>query len=661
MFPIIGEVVIRTNSFETALTVDAPSDTVKHYSYASSVDVRHIASASYHENGTVGRLKVADGHVVLEPSSMVICPMDIGDDVTAGKDIATIEVKEGATICEEGEYEHAENGTAAEFVPDCGAGNHDFGQKIIIDNKYVYEICKCCGYTLVHVVDEITGEDILTTKKDSTGTVVNTPSETYSNNPEVFNEDGTVKADATPSIPATDVSELDNTCEHEFEDFERIEPTCYLEGSKTVKCSKCGATVTTAIAKVPHRFYDVPSESKGKGKEYEEKCIYHAVCHKTRGQVDVCKIGDTTFRTLSQAIDSIEDATATTITMIADEAVYGNDRNAGYTISAGRNITIDLNGHSICNFVNENKASQVFTNKGTLTICDSSDINADGTGYGKIYNTYDYANENVQTGEWWGTPQYNYATNVITNNGILTVESGHIFGTATSSICYAIDNNSSGSDTVLNVKGGLIDGKAPTTVRMFCNSTTKKNEMNVSGGKISGSYTALWIQLPGSSAQKKLGTLNVTGGTLEGGSYAFYDYSYGDLYDEVRYNLSGGTFNGAYAFFSYGANIEITGGEYNGEVAIKQSKPSNVSVSGGTCAANCYMYGDNATKKFIEGGTFLTSTYVNQGTTYYCDWLYRIVEDHKAQSKIVDGVTKYRVVSDSVATGTDGWTDFDVE
>ena len=101
--------------------------------------------------------------------------------------------------------------------------------------------------------------------------------------------------------------------------------------------------------------------------------------------------------------------------MIADETIVGN---AGVTIPANKNIVLDLNGKTIKNAVNENKASQVIANKGVLTIKDSS---AEGTGM--LTNA---VQEGTAAGEWWSTPQYNYATNVISNGGKLTIQSGTV-------------------------------------------------------------------------------------------------------------------------------------------------------------------------------------------------------------------------------------------
>ena len=557
------EVIIRTNSFATTLTINGPEDTVKHYGNAAIVNVEKIKGLSYHENGTVGRLTIEEGHAVAEPEATIFCFNNNGaTDATP----STVDVKKGATVYNnagEAAGIDAVNVTNETFKDDCGAGEHDFGSQLVIDNK-VYEVCKSCGYTLVHVVDEITGEDVLTVKTDSSNNIVNTPVETFNNNSETVNADGTVKADATPSVAAVDASELSSACLHEFGEPTVVNPTCYTVGSKTYTCTKCGETMTTAIAKVAHKYYDNPTDADSLSPNYHEKCLYHAFCNNDRGDANVAKIGDNEYRTLRQALASITDGTPTTVTMIADEAIYGN---AGYTIAAGRNITIDLNGHKICNYITENNASNVFSiNNGSLTIKDSTDTKKNGTGYGVIYNDYDRANEDVHVGEWWSTPQYNYATNVIKNSGTLTIESGKIYQTAAGSICYAVDNNSTSYNTTLNVNGGLLADAYGTVVRMFCNSTTAENTININGGSIvTSGYAAIWTQLPGSNAAShKKATLNIAGGTISGGTYAWYDYSYGDGWDNVNYSFSGGYFEGwlySYAL-QHGKTEFITGGTF---------------------------------------------------------------------------------------------------
>lgn len=302
----------------------------------------------------------------------------------------------------------------------------------------------------------------------------------------------------------------------------------------------------------------------------------------------VAEINGKKYPTLKAAIEAVQDGTATTIIkMIADHTIIGN---AGVEIPAGKNIILDLNGHTVKNAVNEDKASQVITNKGTLTIEDSTDTKEDGTGTGLLTNA---VLEGTHPGEWWSTPQYNYATNVLTNAGTLTIESGKFVETATSSICYVIDNNSSGSDAVATINGGLLSKETSTAIRMFCNSTTKENKLTVNGGKVTAGKAAVWIQLPGNSKQEKKAELKITGGELvatDSDGYGFYDYSFGDVFTNVKYEITGGKISGgSYALYSGevdekapqisggAAEFTISGGEFLGEVHSE----GTISITGG--------------------------------------------------------------------------------
>ena len=328
----------------------------------------------------------------------------------------------------------------------------------------------------------------------------------------------------------------------------------------------------------------------------------------------VALIGDTKYESLAEAVAAVPaDGTETTITMIANEKIQGN---AGATIPATKNVKLDLNGKTITLEVKEAKGSQLITNNGTLTITDSSEEQT-----GKLTNA---AAEDLPVGSW---PSYNYVTNIITNAGTLNVEAGTIQNTANGSICYAVDNNSTSNNATLNVKGGTLTAVG-TAVRQFCNSATKENTVNVSGGEIvTNGSAALWIQLPGSNASTApKATLNVTGGTLSGSSYAFYDYSSGNAYTNTSYNLSGGTFNGV--IFSFGANITISDGTYSDDILINQTYPSDVSVTGGKFGGDVYTYGGSASEGFITGGIFASKTCEHEGETYDCYWLECLAEGY---------------------------------
>lgn len=273
--------------------------------------------------------------------------------------------------------------------------------------------------------------------------------------------------------------------------------------------------------------------------------------------VYAAQIGEVQYETLAKAIDAVPtDGTETTITMIADHAV-----TSGITIAAGKNIVLELNGKVISYNSDAGNTQALFTNKGTLVIQDNTDTELNGTGTGLIGADY----TNPDTGEIPG-----YASNTISNSGTLTVKSGKIINSTTgAAACYSIDNNSTTNNAILNIKGGYVYRERSQAVRMFCNSTTYQNTLNISGGIVEGGYAGFWTQLPGNnSASKKLATINITGGEVKGGEYAWYDYSYGDSFEAVNYSISGGKFTGyiwCYAVYNGVIDGFITGGTFSEE------------------------------------------------------------------------------------------------
>ena len=64
-------VVIRTNSLNTELNVNASKDSIDHYGLVGVVSIEKIASSSYHEYDTANLIQVANGRVALEKGSDV--------------------------------------------------------------------------------------------------------------------------------------------------------------------------------------------------------------------------------------------------------------------------------------------------------------------------------------------------------------------------------------------------------------------------------------------------------------------------------------------------------------------------------------------------------------------------------------------------------------
>ena len=78
------DVVIRTNSESTTLTITAPLDTINHYDAVGIVNVVKTANASYHEFGIANYIENASGRVVAEQGGTIetVIIKDDGDSAT---------------------------------------------------------------------------------------------------------------------------------------------------------------------------------------------------------------------------------------------------------------------------------------------------------------------------------------------------------------------------------------------------------------------------------------------------------------------------------------------------------------------------------------------------------------------------------------------------
>ena len=340
--------------------------------------------------------------------------------------------------------------------------------------------------------------------------------------------------------------------------------------------------------------------------------------------VYVAQIGDVKYESLADAVDAVPtDGTQTTITMIANEMIDV----VGYaiTIPATKNVVLDLNGFEVVGTASEGNTSALITNKGTLTIKDSSDTNADGTGTGKLMSGAS------PTWTWDGTDDYSgsYASNLIRNEKNLTIESGYLYNMSTGSAAYAIDNYSAGNVTI---NGGKVDAAKASAIRMFY---VNGGSISVTGGVIGhyvsdDDYSYMGIQVMGGTNAN----VTVTGGTLAG-MYALYaGNSGGDI------TISDGLFDGYVGFAAAVPNINITGGSYTCWVGTwgEQTK----FISGGLFAEEV---DDEA--QIADGYIFTTNT--DEATK---DIYPYTVKPGKFVAQI-EGGAKYETLQDAVnATGT---------
>ena len=303
----------------------------------------------------------------------------------------------------------------------------------------------------------------------------------------------------------------------------------------------------------------------------------------------VARIGNVYYNSLEDAVAAVPtNGVQTVIFMLKDTSVV-----AGVTIDAGKNVALELNGKTISGNTDSSTTYALITNRGTLTIQDLTDTEKNGTGSG-LLTTY------ISNPDHQDVP--GYASNTITNNGTLTVESGKIVNNGTGYACYAIDNQTNGNSyiPVLIINGGRFEQMNAYTyaIRMFCNSTTKTNSVTVNGGVITGGY-GLWLQSP--NANRNMASLTITGGLIEAkdGLALFIGGTKSDR-SATTVRISGGEIKGSGVGFQeplsgrYG-HLTITGGEFE-----------NVQ-----CGSNV----DN----FITGGVFSNdpSAYVAEG--YFAD------------------------------------------
>jgi len=202
----------------------------------------------------------------------------------------------------------------------------------------------------------------------------------------------------------------------------------------------------------------------------------------------VAEVNGITYPTLQAAIDA---ANGNTVTILTDIELAN-----GVTIPENKAVTIELNGKTISRNTEAATSTAAITNNGNLTIQDS-------IGGGKI--TAFAANPDT-------APIPYYASNTITNCGTLTIKSGTIENSTGNEAraAFPIDNNSTSRDAIVNIEGGLVTGRG--AIRQFANSITHKNEVNVTGGKITGTSYGIWTQNPNSN--DNTAALNISDGEV---------------------------------------------------------------------------------------------------------------------------------------------------
>ncbi len=214
------------------------------------------------------------------------------------------------------------------------------------------------------------------------------------------------------------------------------------------------------------------------------------------------------------------------------EIILGANIDAGtltqgtfFTVPAGITVTLDLNGKTLegtrvaGSIGPGNRNTAIISNSGTLTIKDS-------VGGGKI--VIDATNND----------SWNSCTAAVSNSGLLTIQSGTLQNLGGTDMAYALDSLSGSVAPVVYITGGTIRSETYRAVRLFANSITQQNTVNVTGGTIYGPSRGIWVHQPQENASG-LATVNISGGTIEAQNSAVSVDIMAS--DGVDINITGGT------------------------------------------------------------------------------------------------------------------------
>ena len=300
-----------------------------------------------------------------------------------------------------------------------------------------------------------------------------------------------------------------------------------------------------------------------------------------------------------------------------------------YTVEAGETLTIDKNVTYSSNVLGE----AMITNKGTLTITGSVD--------------YTYTGQPDAT---YGKGNY-----TINNSGTLTVKgvngvNGEVVNNTDkmSHASYAINTN---AGATLNVEeGGKVLNSNGHAIRMVSFGTAANN-VNINGGYIEGTR-ALQVQLPSGSTSTAKPEMNlaISGGELKSNeetyNLAVYVYSNGQSAENLNIDITGGTFNGNVAINAAATqtmkqgSVEVEGGTFNGQWGVfsyAEDTNNTIAITGGVFKTNySEMYAENDGCIFVWNET---------------DKYYHVITDQYVAKIGDDRYTKLQAAIDACVEG----------
>ncbi|MCD8122283.1 MAG: DUF5979 domain-containing protein [Clostridiales bacterium] len=344
----------------------------------------------------------------------------------------------------------------------------------------------------------------------------------------------------------------------------------------------------------------------------------------------VAQIGETTYETVTSALEAVTDSTETTITMLADST-------EDITVDSSQVIILDLNG---CTLTGTGSGS-VITNSGTLTLMDGSE---GGTGTvtggsaargGGVYSTGSLklasgtitGNTATSTGGGvYSTGEFTFTGGTITEN-TATSSGGGVYASGTKTITGgSVTNNTSG-----NQGGGLYISGEITIMG------TGNNPVVISGNTATNGGGGAYISSPSAAVSLTYLTVsdNMVTGTPVSAQYYYYAAGLTIIGDrttagnkvtldyvtisnnESETATTGGL--GVYASWFTATNCEITGNTSASGVGGVHTYTSNPSLKD---AQKIYSYNfDFCVISNNEGGTVggLFVERYSTATAYYAN------------------------------------------
>ncbi len=329
---------------------------------------------------------------------------------------------------------------------------------------------------------------------------------------------------------------------------------------------------------------------------YGSQSVYNPLAH---GEATIFE-GMDTVEELQKAIDNAADGEVIKL----DGDIFGQ-----ITIPKDKNITIDLNGHTIAG----NKGA--IMNGGTLNVVDSSEdktgkiVGIGQSGSAIVNNAGATLNITGVNGIYGGAASADDYTNLTGSNssgiymygGTLTVTDSTVKGCNYGIYVGDGELTVTETDSGETVVGGVSNGAVGIYV-------SKNSSADISGGDISG--TTLGIQNDGAL-------------TVSGENTTVYGYSNGicngsTSNSNAQLTVEGGTITGVnYGIATWG-DAEINGGSVTGAIGVGAAGDITLTVNGGVITGTGEAAIKNAATTVLNGGTLhgdgtKTDGVVNEG------------------------------------------------